>query len=222
MGRGRDFRGNQRRGFDNDMFSDRGSGGFSQDRGFSGGGGFSRAPEMPVSGTPVDATVKWFNPEKGFGFAEIADGSGDAFLHIAAVQAVGRDTLLPGTTLSVYVGQGQKGRQITRVLSVDDSTAEAPRRPMGGGPGGPRMGGGGGRGPSLDTSNAVSLSGTVKWFSTDKGMGFVEVGDGGKDVFVHISVVQRSQMNGLAEGQRVSMRVVETPKGRQAVSISPA
>jgi CspA family cold shock protein len=63
------------------------------------------------------------------------------------------------------------------------------------------------------------MSGTVKWFSVEKGMGFVETGDGGKDVFVHISAVQRSQMAGLNEGQRVTMQVVETPKGRQATSI---
>ena len=42
-----------------------------------------------ATGPERDATVKWFNPEKGFGFAELADGSGDAFLHIAALQAAG-------------------------------------------------------------------------------------------------------------------------------------
>jgi CspA family cold shock protein len=66
------------------------------------------------------------------------------------------------------------------------------------------------------------MLGTVKWFTLEKGMGFVEVDGGGKDVFVHISVVERAQLSSLAEGQRVAMRVVETQKGRQAVSISPA
>ena len=66
------------------------------------------------------------------------------------------------------------------------------------------------------------MSGTVKWFSVDKGMGFVETGDGGKDVFVHISAVQRSQMTNLFEGQKVTMQVVETPKGRQATSVKSA
>jgi cold shock protein len=50
-------------------------------------------------------------------------------------------------------------------------------------------------------------------------MGFVEVDGGGKDVFVHISIVEREQLGSLAEGQRVLMRVVETEKGRQAVAI---
>jgi CspA family cold shock protein len=56
-------------------------------------------------GAAVDATVKWFNAEKGFGFAEIADGSGDAFLHVKAIQALGRETIPPGAKLSVQVGQ---------------------------------------------------------------------------------------------------------------------
>jgi CspA family cold shock protein len=66
------------------------------------------------------------------------------------------------------------------------------------------------------------MLGTVKWFTPEKGMGFVEVDGGGKDVFVHISVVERAQLTSLTEGQRVAMRVVETQKGRQAVSISSA
>ena len=73
-----------------------------------------------------------------------------------------------------------------------------------------------------DLSTAVEMLGTVKWFTLEKGMGFVEVDGGGKDVFVHISVVERAQLTNLTEGQRVAMRVVETQKGRQAVSISSA
>jgi len=46
--------------------------------------------------------------------------------------------------------------------------------------------------------------GTVKWFNATKGYGFIEPEDGSKDVFVHISAVERSGLAGLAEGQRVS------------------
>jgi CspA family cold shock protein len=47
-------------------------------------------------------------------------------------------------------------------------------------------------------------TGTVKWFNTTKGFGFIQPADGGKDVFVHISAVERSDLNGLNEGQTVS------------------
>lgn len=51
-------------------------------------------------------------------------------------------------------------------------------------------------------------TGTVKWFNTQKGFGFIQPDDGGKDVFVHISAVERSGMMTLSEGQKVSYELV--------------
>jgi CspA family cold shock protein len=51
-------------------------------------------------------------------------------------------------------------------------------------------------------------TGTVKWFNTQKGFGFIQPENGSKDVFVHISAVQRAGMNTLNEGQRVSFDIV--------------
>ena len=50
--------------------------------------------------------------------------------------------------------------------------------------------------------------GTVKWFSGQKGFGFIQPDDGGKDVFVHISAVERAGMSNLNEGQKISYEVV--------------
>lgn len=172
-----------------------------------------------AEGPEVAATVKWFNGQKGFGFVELADGTGDAFLHVAVLQAAGRQSVLPGAKMRVATAQGPKGRQVARVIEVDESTATEPRRP-------PREGGGGaGRGPrdlSRDLASAVEMTGIVKWFNTEKGFGFIAPEGGGKDVFIHISVLGRSGLSGLSEGQQVSMRVVETPKGREALSVTPA
>ena len=59
--------------------------------------------------------------------------------------------------------------------------------------------------------------GTVKWFNATKGYGFIQPDDGGKDVFVHISAVQRSGMQSLVEGQKVSFEVV-TERGKPAAA----
>ena len=56
--------------------------------------------------------------------------------------------------------------------------------------------------------------GTVKWFNSTKGFGFIEPEDGGADVFVHITAVQASSMNGLEEGQKVSYELEEGRNGK--------
>jgi len=72
--RHQDFRNSRRRDFDADAFS-------TQPRAFGTRPRFNRAPMEAPSGPPVSGVVKWFSPEKGFGFVELSDGSGDAFLH---------------------------------------------------------------------------------------------------------------------------------------------
>ncbi len=114
-----------------------------------------------AAGAVIDAKVKWFNPTKGFGFVTVADGSEDVFIHASALQAHGVMSLSEGATVRCEVVQGQKGRQVSKLLKVDESTAtpsapRPPRSPFGGGDrfGGDRggygdrgggFGGGGGR-----------------------------------------------------------------------------
>ena len=60
-------------------------------------------------------------------------------------------------------------------------------------------------------------TGTVKWFNAQKGFGFIQPDDGGKDVFVHISAVERAGMSNLNEGQKVTYDVV-SERGKLAAS----
>jgi cold shock protein len=206
--KGRD-RSQRRRGFDDDDYS---AGPSNDTRSRQ---PFRSAPrEVAPSGPAVDALVKWFNAEKGFGFVELADGSGDVFLHAAVLEAAGHNTVDPGATLSVQVGWGQKGRQIAAVLGVDVTTAVPSRARMRSSP----MGSSGRE--RVDPATASDIEGTVKWFNGEKGFGFVGCDDGEKDVFVHVSVVERAGLGSLGEGQRLVMKVVKTPKGREAISLT--
>ncbi len=61
-------------------------------------------------------------------------------------------------------------------------------------------------------------NGTVKWFNTTKGYGFIAPEDGGKDVFVHMSAVERSGLTGLADNQKISYELREGRDGREMAS----
>lgn len=221
--------------------TNRGRGRPNRRRGFDDDFAYDRAPpvEMPrTAATPQswpssagygpehDASVKWFNPDKGFGFVALSDGSGDAFLHANTLTQAGFNAVSPGATMRVRIGQGQKGRQVSQVLSVDESTATARPARAPGPPGGMSDYGGGGGGGSSGAPRrgppsgpAVPMQGTVKWYNSSKGFGFVAPLEGGKDVFVHATALQRAGVMQLAEGQTIWMDVVQGAKGPEASSI---
>ena len=95
-------------------------------RGFESGhsvGEYSSRPaivhaESDDDGPVLDATVKWFKRDKGFGFVVLGDGSGEAFLHIEVLERAGYANIHPCTKLRVRVAQGQKGRLVTAITDI--------------------------------------------------------------------------------------------------------
>jgi len=207
--KGRD-RSGRRRDFDDDDYSESGWKGARPQLPPQ----YARRESVAPGGPAIDGVVKWFNATKGFGFVELTDGSGDVFLHAAALEAAGHTTVDQGAKLSVQVAVGQKGRQVTSVLGVEASAAVAPSGPSQSShrasPGRERH----------DPATATSIEGAVKWYNADKGFGFVVCEDGEKDVFLHVTIVERAGLRGLNEGQRVTMKVVKTQKGREAISVA--
>ena len=84
------------------------------------------ARDEPPPGRRVDATVKWFNASKGFGFVTLSDGSQDAFLPMAILRRAGYDDVREGALITCEVSAGAKGPLVTNVLNIDSSTALAP------------------------------------------------------------------------------------------------
>jgi CspA family cold shock protein len=157
--------------------------------------------------------VKWFNAEKGFGFVEVADGGGDAFLHASVLERAGARVVEPGAVLRVRTGPGQKGLQVTEVLEVTPGQAPPPSRPAYVRTRDPY--------PALPADGeGQEMQGVVKWYNSAKGFGFVAPADGGKDVFVHATALERSGIRTLSDGQSIRMRVVQGRKGPEVATIS--
>jgi cold shock protein len=171
-------------------------------------------PQLEVSPSlPVRGQVKWFNSNKGYGFVQLSDGSGDVFLHVTALERIGLGAVQTGETLEMRVALGQRGPQVTEVINVDSSTAAPPRPPRASFRSPPDR-------QPLEAS--VQEMGTVKWYNATKGFGFIVRDGGGKDVFVHASALQRAGLTDLYEGQRVFVGVAEGRKGPEAASIQLA
>jgi CspA family cold shock protein len=65
----------------------------------------------------------------------------------------------------------------------------------------------------------IESDGSVKWYNPQKGFGFIALADGGKDVFVHATALERSGLSSLTEGQRVRVKIVRGAKGPETRSI---
>lgn len=168
-------------------------------------GGFGGGDRNAVTQANVTATVKWFNASKGFGFVAPSDGTPDAFLHISALERAGLSQIAEGSTIVCDLGQGNRGPQVVTVHEVDQSTATAAPRA-------PRMG--------MDRGPSETVEGVVKFFSAEKGFGFVAVDEGGKDVFVHVKALERSGIKTLETGQRVRVTTTLGQKGPQADTVA--
>lgn len=171
--------------------------------GFRGGGGGGMPPQVVGEGKGV---VKFFNPQKGFGFIVRDDGGEDVFVHISAVEQAGLTDLADGQPLEfTLVDRG--GRISATNLRIEGEPMPIER--SGGG------GAGGAGGPQRQLTGEKA-SGTVKFFNAMKGFGFIQRDDGQPDAFVHISAVERAGIPTLNEGDRLEFELEVDRRGKYA------
>jgi cold shock protein len=137
-------------------------------------------------------TVRWFDPERGFGFLAPQDGSEDLFVHASEIIGDGGAKLLrEGQVVEFEVGEGDRGPQARRVRVTGDTAPDAP----------------------------AGLLGTVAWYEPGKGYGFVAPDGGGPEIFVHSSAIVAGGV--VTQGQRVAFLVAEGERGPQAEHVLP-
>jgi CspA family cold shock protein len=193
-------------------YGDRGGGGGFRGGGAGGGGGFrggggGMPPQVVGEGKGV---VKFFNPQKGFGFIVRDDGGEDVFVHISAVEQAGLTDLADGQPLEfTLVDRG--GRISATNLRIEGDPMPVERS----------SGGAGGGGPQRQLTGEKA-SGTVKFFNAMKGFGFIQRDDGQPDAFVHISAVERAGIPTLNEGDRLEFELEVDRRGKYAaVNLQP-
>ncbi len=172
-----------------------GSGGGFRGGGAGGGAGGGMPPQVVGEGKGI---VKFFNPQKGFGFIVRDDGGEDVFVHISAVEQAGLTDLADGQPLEfTLVDRG--GRVSATNLRIEGEAiaverAEAPQRQLTG----------------------EKATGTVKFFNAMKGFGFIQRDDGQPDAFVHISAVERAGLSTLNEGDKLEFELEVDRRGKHA------
>jgi CspA family cold shock protein len=181
-----------------------GGGGFRGGGGGGGGGGMP--PQVVGEGKGI---VKFFNPQKGFGFIVRDDGGEDVFVHISAVEQAGLTDLADGQPLEfTLVDRG--GRISATNLRIEGEPMAVER-----------SSGSGDRGPQRQLTGEKA-SGTVKFFNAMKGFGFIQRDDGQPDAFVHISAVERAGIPTLNEGDRLEFELEVDRRGKYAaVNLQP-
>ncbi len=179
-----------------------GFGGGGGGGGFRGGGGGGMPPQVIGEGKGV---VKFFNPQKGFGFIVRDDGGEDVFVHISAVEQAGLTDLADGQPLEfTLVDRG--GRVSATNIRIDGEPMPVERAE---------------RGPQRQLTGEKA-QGTVKFFNSMKGFGFIQRDDGQPDAFVHISAVERAGIPTLNEGDRLAFELEVDRRGKYAaVNLQP-
>jgi len=171
--------------------------------GFRGGGGGGMPPQVVGEGKGI---VKFFNPQKGFGFIVRDDGGEDVFVHISAVEQAGLTDLADGQPLEfTLVDRGGRISATNLRIEGDPMPVERSGGGAGAGAGGPQR-----------QLTGEKASGTVKFFNSMKGFGFIQRDDGQPDAFVHISAVERAGIPTLNEGDRLEFELEVDRRGKTA------
>ena len=157
----------------------------------------------------IAGRIKWFDVSKGYGFVVPDNGLGDILLHVTIVRRDGFQTVAEGARIICEVQQRDKGYQVFKVLSIDESTAVHPAQS-----------------PLARTHvQVVPTSGfeiaVVKWFNRTKGFGFLTRGDGTDDIFVHMETLRKYGISEMKPGDCVLVRFGDGKNGLMAAEVRP-
>ncbi|WP_425045314.1 cold-shock protein [Primorskyibacter sp. S87] len=157
----------------------------------------------------IRGQVKWFDPNKGYGFVVADEGGPDILLHVNVLRNFGQSSVADGARIEIVTHRTDRGVQAVEVVSIEpperddtpvltdfaeidpDSIRDEPLQPA-----------------------------RVKWFDKGKGFGFANIFGRSEDVFLHIEVLRQSGLADLQPGEALAMRVIDGKRGRMAAEVA--
>ncbi|MBE8191555.1 MAG: cold shock domain-containing protein [Alphaproteobacteria bacterium] len=157
---------------------------------------------------PIEGTVKWFDPVKGYGFIIPDEGDTDILVHHSTLRRGGHEALYTGARVKCTIVERSQGFQTDSIIAVDNTDAELPHQRQ-------QME------SMIDQVEDVGeqTRAIVKWFNRLRGFGFVNVEDGDDDIFVHMEVLHAAGLDVLVPGQYILVRYGMGPKGLMATEV---
>jgi len=146
--------------------------------------------------TTVEAkrgVVKWFDFTKRYGFVTLDDDGGDAMLHLSCIRRMQLTEVPKGSIVEVEVEANEKGLAVKNLLTLQP--------------------------PPIIVNGANYVLATVRWFDKTRGYGFVSLGAGTPDIFIHAETVKASSILDLKPDQPVLVVIEDGEKGRKVIHV---
>lgn len=160
-----------------------------------------------VAADPVEGSVRWFDPVRGYGFVEMDAGGADVLLHVNVLRRFGQGSVADGSRIAMRVRRTQRGLQAVEVLAIDGGAAASvpaaatPDRVL------------------PDAAETVYLPARVKWFDRERGFGFANAFDRPEDIFIARELLRQAGLEDLQSGEAIRLRAAEGERGLLAVEL---